>query len=222
MRKNIFFALAALVTASLACTIGTPAPTQTPVVIVVTATEEAAVPPTDVPTEPPAPVPPTATTPPTATVIVDTPTPELLRFYVSGTVWHDLCNPPMQGVPPSTPPGCVDLAGGGYSANGIYEGGEPGLAGVTVWLEIDCSYGAFSTQSDANGNFEMTFTVPANAGIDEARICLSIDALNDGNVDILIPGGWTYPSTGGTALYDVVIPVETPNIFNFGWDFQFQ
>ncbi len=217
--KPLYFALAALIASTLACTLSNPTPTPTPVTIVVTATSEPATP-TSQPTE--TPVEPTATLPPTATVIVDTPTPELLRFYVSGTVWHDLCNPPMQGVPPSTPPGCVDLPGGGYAANGIYEAGEPGLSGVTVRLEIDCSYGAFTTQTDANGNYNMSFTVPKNAGVNQARICLSIDALNDGNVDVLIPGGWTYPSTGGTALYDVVIPVETPNTFNFGWDFQFQ
>ncbi len=223
MRKNtLYLVFTVLMLLLSACNFGAPSPTPTPevITIVVTATPEPATP-TTVPTETP-PEPTATIAPPTATVVVDTATPELLRFYVSGTVWHDKCNP-LDGTTYTSPPeGCVDKAGGGYVANGTFDTGEGGIAGVAVRLELECSYGAFTTTTDANGYYSMSFTVPKDAGVVQQRICLSIDALNDGNDTVLIPGGWTYPSSGATVLYDVVIPVEEPNTFNFGWDFQFK
>ena len=212
--------LAILMLSLSACEFGTPSPTPTPevITIVVTATPEPATPttiPTDIPVEPIA-----TSAPPTATVVVETSTPEILRFYVSGTVWHDKCTI-MDGVTYTSPPeGCVDKAGGGYIANGIFEAGEEGIAGVTVRLEIDCSYGAFTTVTDANGYYSMSFTVPKDSGVVQQRVCLSIDAVSNGNDAVLIPGGWTYPAYGASVLYDVVIPVEQTNTYNFGWDFQ--
>ena len=224
MKKNILYLVLAILILSLsACNFGAPEPTPSPevITIVVTATPEPATPttpPTETPVEPTA----TSTIVPTATPIPNTPTPELLRFYVSGTVWHDKCTP-MDGVTYTSPPeGCIDQSGGGYIANGIFEAGEEGIAGVTVRLEIDCSYGAFTTVTDANGYYSMSFTVPKDSGVVKQRICLSIDALSDGNNAVLIPGGWTYPAYGASVLYDVVIPVEETNTFNFGWDYQFK
>ena len=216
--RNFYLAFTALVIASLACSVGgtTPETAEPDVItIVVTATSEPVE--TETPTEEPSPTP----VPPTATVIVDTATPELLHFYVSGVVWHDLCAVPDGPLPATPPDGCVTSLTGGLQANGIYEAGEPGIAGVTIKLEIDCSYGAFTTVTDASGNYSMSFTVPKSAGVSEQRICLSIDPLSAENSPLLIPGGWTYPANG-TALVDIVIPVEQQNTINFGWDYQFQ
>ena len=226
MRKNILYALAVVLMLMLsACNLETQAPTSTPtpevITLVVTATPEPA---TATPVASETPIP-TATTPPTATAVPATATPKLLHFYVSGTVWHDECPPGQDGggpTPTALPPGCVSTSGGGSTANGTFDAGESGIAGVTVRIELECSYGAFTTVTDGNGYYSMSFTVPEAAGVVKQRICLSVDALNDGNDAVLIPGGWTYPATNGVALYDVVIPVEQENTYNFGWDFQFK
>ena len=229
MRRNtLYIVLAFLVLSLSACNLETDEPTPTPtsevITIVVTATPESETP---IPVLTETPTPPTETlAPSTATVVVETATPELLRFYVSGTVWHDQCAPGLDGggpTPTALPNGCISKPSGGVGANGTFDAGEPGIAGITVRLEIACSYGAFTTVTDANGFYSTSFTVPADAGVSEQRICLSIDGLGDGNDSVLIPGGWTYPAGSGTvALYDVVIPVEQENIYSFGWDYQFK
>ena len=229
MRKRILYAFwAVLMLALSACNLDAAPPTETPtpevITIVVTATPE---PMTATPAPSETPVPLTETSaPPTETVVVKTATPDVLRFYIYGTVWHDECEPGLDGgtapTPTALPSGCIESPSGGRMANGTFDSGETGIAGVTVRVELDCSYGAFTTVTDQYGFYSMSFTVPADAGVVQQRVCLSIDALSDGNVDVLIPGGWTYPSTGGLAFYDVVIPVEQENIYDFGWDYQFK
>ena len=165
---------------------------------------------------------PTQTELPTVTVVPDTATPELLHFYVSGYVWHDTCKP-YNPVPNPVPAGCIFEPGVGLYADSIFQAVEPGIGGVTVRLEIDCNYGAFTTQTDAGGFYKMSFTIPAAAGVYEQKICLSIDATSAQNGSLLLPGGWTVPKTNSaTAVIQIVIPVEQPNTVNFGWDYQFQ
>ncbi|MBV6395455.1 MAG: hypothetical protein HFACDABA_01031 [Anaerolineales bacterium] len=158
----------------------------------------------------------------TATIIPSTATPEILHFYVSGYVWHDTCKP-YNPVPVPTPAGCIFEPGVGLYADGIFSAGEPGIGGVTVRLEIDCNYGAFTTQTDSGGFYKMSFTVPAAAGVYEQKICLSVDAGGASNASLLLPGGWTVPKTNSAAaVIQITIPVEKPNTVNFGWDYQFQ
>lgn len=165
---------------------------------------------------------PTVAEAPTATTVPVTATSDLLHFYVSGYVWHDTCKP-YDVIPNPIPAGCIYEAGVGLYADGIFSAGEPGIGGVTVRLEIDCNYGAFTTQTDAGGFYKMSFTVPASAGVYEQKICLSIDATSAQNASLLIPGGWTVPKTNSAAaVIQITIPVEQQNTVNFGWDFQFQ
>jgi hypothetical protein len=224
MRRIFLFALLVLSAGLLsACnfeTEATPSPTPEVITIVVTATPEPATE-TPVPSETPVP---TATPEPTATAVLPTATTGVVRFYVSGTVWHDACAPGLDGgtapTPTALPSGCIATSSGGRSANGIFDAGEKGIAGVTVRVELDCSYGAFTTVTDANGYYSMSFTAPADSGVTQQRICLSVNVADNG---ALIPGGWTYPAgASGIALYDVVVPVEKENTYNFGWDYQFK
>jgi len=165
---------------------------------------------------------PTQTELPTATIVANTATPELLHFYVSGYVWHDTCKP-YDPIPNPVPAGCIYEAGVGLYADSIFQAVEPGIGGVTVRLEIDCNYGAFTTQTDAGGFYKMSFTVPASAGIYEQKICLSIDATSSQNASLLLPGGWTVPKTNSaTAVIQITIPVEQQNTVNFRWDYQFK
>lgn len=176
--------------------------------------------------EPPLPTNPESTAtlaePPTATTVPATATSDVLHFYVSGVVWHDVCKP-YAAIPNPIPAGCLLEPNVGLVADGIYQAGEPGIAGVTVRIEIDCNYGAFTAVTDASGYYKMSFTVPASAGVSKQKICLSVDAASAENSAILLPGTWTSPSTAhSAAVIQITIPVEQPNTVNFGWDFQLQ
>jgi len=221
MKKILFTAgsILAILTSSCSLNVQQPVPPEPTIIYVpVTVTPE---PQPASPTVTPEPLP-TVTETPTATMIPATATPELLHFYVSGYVWHDTCKP-YNPVPVPTPAGCIFEPGVGLYADGIFSAGEAGIGGVTVRLEINCNYGAFTTQTDAGGFYKMSFTVPAAAGVYEQKICLSIDAASASNASLLLPGGWTVPKTNSAAaVIQITIPVEKPNTVNFGWDFQFQ
>ena len=133
---------------------------------------------------------------------------------IGGKVWHDLCKVPYETV--DTPPeGCVKLPGGGLVANGLLEAGEPGLEGVVVDMGLGAcpSTGLATTTSDVNGMY--TF-----AGLEAGTYCVSIDELGATNETILIPGGWTYPNTEGSATITIGAGEDRLDV-NFGWDYQF-
>ena len=189
-----------------------------PNIIVVTATQPAQALPTatTASTQPAPQLPPPPTTP--------TVTPaSVLHFYVSGFVWSDHCTVIDGPKPSPLPAGCIDRSNGSYGANGIFDAGELGIPGVTVKIELNCNYGAFTAVTDANGFYTMSFTVDANAGVSQQKICLSVDALSPANVGMLIPGGWSSPliENSAVALIQRTIPVETQNTISFGWDYQF-
>lgn len=149
------------------------------------------------------------------------PTPTPASSGIQGLVWHDLCAPPWHTASgTSTPPppsGCIQFSDGGMEANGIYESGEPGIPGVKVRLGAGAcpSSGLAVTTSGGSGGYSFTALSPGT-------YCVSIDALDTTNVNILIPGGWTYPGTGPVAQTTVNLnPGDTASGISFGWDYQF-
>lgn len=137
---------------------------------------------------------------------------------IDGIVWHDLCAVPGPAAPADTPapPGCVTLPGGGFQANGQLEDGEPGIAGIIVDLGVGpCpAVGLATATTDANGAFQFT-DLPAG------EYCVSIDALEDPNLTILIPGGWTFPGNDVNSVTIALEDGEAATGVNFGWDYQF-
>ena len=138
---------------------------------------------------------------------------------VGGLVWHDICALPYSSDdPPSA--GCIWIDDvHGYEANGVLEPGEPGIAGVTVRLKAgSCSAGTdlATAVTDAAG----TYSFP---GLTAGTYCVLIDALNDGNPSVLIPGGWTFPVRDvEPAEAEIVLAAgEIRSDVHFGWDFQF-
>ncbi|MBN2387425.1 MAG: hypothetical protein JXB85_10420 [Anaerolineales bacterium] len=139
---------------------------------------------------------------------------------ITGKVFHDLCAIPEFGpLPDPLPEGCVP-SGASAAANGILEYGEPGLAGVVVRLGSGAcpaiDRGALLT--DEFGNFQFLELPPGD-------YCVSVDALDTNNVDILIPGGWTAPPSGvgdPLARWEVTLGAsgEVTDV-NFAWDYQF-
>jgi hypothetical protein len=74
--------------------------------------------------------------------------------------------------------------------------------------------GLATATTDEFGNF--TFD-----GLAAGEYCLSVDATNDQNSSLLIPGDWTFPegSKGGATVQ--LAEGENLADANFGWDYQF-
>ena len=77
------------------------------------------------------------------------------------------------------------------------------------------STGFSTTTTDANGQY--TF-----GGLSAGTYCVSFNALTDGNDSILIPGGLTYPTVGGTPQATVnLLTSQNMTGVAFGWMWQF-
>lgn len=149
-----------------------------------------------------------ATATPTAT--------ETMTGAISGRVWHDLCAVSGEGEEASGSEGCVPADNEtGFRANGELEADEPGIEGVAVALsEGTCPATAVSelATSDVDGSFSFT-------GLAPGPYCVTVDALDDANSDILLPGDWTNPADDNDI--DVTLTGgETVDDANFGWDYQ--
>ncbi len=103
------------------------------------------------------------------------------------------------------------------NADGVYDPGEPGFAGVELLLESGPCLAPVSAVSEltaSDGSFEFEI-IPPTAGI----YCLSIDPLTPPNDTILIPGGFTVPPGGEIEI--TLTEGEDISDLLFGWDFQF-
>jgi hypothetical protein len=138
--------------------------------------------------------------------------------WITGVVWHDLCALPYASTDVA-PPGCVWVSDiEGYWANGIFEAGEPGLAGVTVDLGAGAcpSTGLATTLTRSDGRYSFGPLAPGT-------YCVSVNALSEANIPVLIPGEWTFPSRD-TEVAEHTVTLGAGDLSennNFGWDFQF-
>lgn len=151
-------------------------------------------------------------------VIVGTPAPG--SSVLSGIVWNDVCF--LTNGQPSR--GCVETEEGSgfYRADGSLNFGERPISGITVILgQGACPEGGIpapadrlATQvTDADGRYRFE-------GLDAGIYCVSIDALSPENVDLLIPGNWTFPAPGtGRAGIRLALG-EVRDAIDFGWDYQ--
>lgn len=138
---------------------------------------------------------------------------------IGGRVWHDLCAiSGGEGGEPAVPSeGCIAGAdGASFQANGLMEPAEPGLGSIVVNLgEGACpAVGLDSAITDENGNFSF-------ASLAAGNYCVSVDALDEQNSAILIPGGWTFPDIDVDFVTLSVADGEAITGVNFGWDYQF-
>lgn len=140
---------------------------------------------------------------------------------IGGLVWHDLCAPPWEGTPPPVPPeGCADFDEEvGYVANGTLEPGEPGIAGALVALGAgDCpSTGLATAVTALDGSYLF-------GELGAGTYCVSVDALDESNTAILIPGGWTHAPIvdEAKAMATVILAEGALELdVSFGWDYQF-
>lgn len=137
---------------------------------------------------------------------------------IGGVVWDDFCNNATGGS------GCAEYPEGSgfFVANGSLSGSEVRLDGITMSLSSSvCTPGSFPQAStvletavtDEFGNYIFE-NLPAGS------YCVFMDALSPTNVNLLIPGNWTWPAIGVGQQTVVLIEGEEALDIDFGWDYQ--
>ncbi|MCA9978348.1 MAG: hypothetical protein KC413_21455 [Anaerolineales bacterium] len=149
----------------------------------------------------------------------DTATPEPNSAAIGGVVWADYCLLRSDGSPSA---GCIETEDGSgiYIADGTYAGYESPIAGLTISLSpTACPADATNptavlatTTTDDDGLYSFT-------GLDAGSFCVWVDAFSAENVDLLIPGDWTYPAPGVGALSVILSAGEERLAVDFGWDY---
>jgi len=131
---------------------------------------------------------------------------------IAGLVWSDLCE-----VTDETPSaGCVDDGEGGFIANGILDGGEPRIAGVSVALaEGACPATSVAATATTGEDGRYTFTA-----LEPGTYCVFINPEGGNNVGVLADGTWTSPDVSAetVSLTVEVAANDTASEINFGWD----
>lgn len=140
--------------------------------------------------------------------------PPAQALTISGMVWADDCRVLENGSPSG---GCIlDGSTGSYRADGLFNNGETGLAGVQVKLSVgECPGNNFvfiTATTDAGGAYRFTEVQPGPH-------CVSIDALTEPNASLLLPGTWTYPAPDLNSVTIIAGQGANQDV-NFGWDYQ--
>jgi hypothetical protein len=139
---------------------------------------------------------------------------------IGGVVWDDLCF--FTNNTPSA--GCVETEEGSgfFRANGSFDSNESPLPGITLILGAGaCPEGGIPTPAN-----QLATTVSGEdgryqfEGLDAGIYCVAIDALSAENVDLLIPGNWTWPAPGTGRQGIRLANGQNRQDVDFGWDFQ--
>jgi hypothetical protein len=135
---------------------------------------------------------------------------------IGGFVWNDFCRLSDSGNEPEG--NCVANEQGGYRADGMIQPTETYIAGVTVLLQLGSCWNnnnvPVSAVTDGTGRY--TF-----GSLQPDTYCVSINALAPGNLEILLPGDWTFPQPGVWFQEITLLGGENAFTVNFGWDYQF-
>lgn len=140
---------------------------------------------------------------------------------IGGVVWEDVCFINSSGTASR---GCVETAEGSgfYRGDGSLNFGEGPLAGITVLLgEGQCGEGG---RIEPDNLLSTTITGEDGlyrfSNLAAGTYCVSIDALSPDNVDLLIPGNWTWPAPGvGRSALRLAAGEQRLEV-DFGWDYQ--
>lgn len=135
-----------------------------------------------------------------------------LGASISGTVWADLC-----AGDSCDSSGNIFGGGGSSGGDGILDSGEVGIAGVTIRLGTGGCPGTTIATTTTNASGWYTFT-----GLEAGNYCVSIDAAESSNLNILGAGNWTAPAgyiSGGRVEVPVSVAAGTDKTgVNFGWE----
>jgi hypothetical protein len=138
---------------------------------------------------------------------------------IGGIVWRDVCTFTAAGNPG---PGCVETEEGSgfFRADGTLNFGEQGISGVTVYLRTGaCPADRLPVAEDATET-----AVTDERGIyrffdmASGNYCVYIDAFSEDNVNLLIPGDWTFPAYGTGRVGINLSPGQEVLTVDFGWE----
>lgn len=136
---------------------------------------------------------------------------------IGGVIWEDFC----RVTEDDQSAGCVQLEGTNiFRADGTLNFGESRFPGVTVILSDGaCSDdGQFSSADIIDTAVTDEFGLYRFENLDEGLYCVGIDAFSPANVDLLIPGTWTWPALGtGWLGIDLASGEERLEV-DFGWE----
>ncbi len=138
---------------------------------------------------------------------------------IGGVVWEDFCVVTDDG--PSV--GCEQIEDSNfYRADGTLNFNEGRLPGITVILsEGACpDNGVFTNADIIDTAVTDEFGLYRFQNLDEGLYCVAIDALSPANVDLLIPGTWTWPFVGTGRIGINIAAGEERLEVDFGWDYQ--
>ncbi len=138
---------------------------------------------------------------------------------ISGVIWDDFCTIQSNGNPTAN---CLETeAGSGFFlGDGTFNPNEIGMADIKIGLGdgacpedgvISESDLIATTTTDANGLY-------AFEDLDGGTYCVFVDAFDADNLDLLIPGDWTYPARGTGRLGIILAAGEERTEVDFGWD----
>jgi hypothetical protein len=138
---------------------------------------------------------------------------------IGGIVWRDVCTFTAAGAPG---PGCVETEEGSgfYRADGTLNFGEQGISGVAVYFisgacpadRLPIAEDALETAvTDERGIYRFFDMAPG-------AYCVYIDAFSEDNVNLLIPGDWTYPAYGTGRVGINLSPGQEVLAVDFGWE----
>lgn len=137
---------------------------------------------------------------------------------IGGVVWDDFCINSDPGR------GCVEFPedSGIFVGDGTLNSGESVLSDITITL----ASGACPTDGSLPAASEIIDTAVTDENglyrfenLSDGTYCVFMDALDEVNVDFLIPGNWTWPATGVGRYTFVLDPGEQALDLDFGWDY---
>jgi len=138
---------------------------------------------------------------------------------VGGVVWSDSCRLLQNGTPSA---GCVETAedSGIFVGDGTLNFGELGIPGLTVILSDQAcpeegAIAASDVVATATTGDDGVYNFP---NLDGGTYCVAIEAFDEANVEILIPGDWTWPAPGVGRLTVFLDGGESLLEIDFGWD----
>jgi hypothetical protein len=137
---------------------------------------------------------------------------------IGGVVWDDFCINSNPGR------GCLesDVNAGVFIADGSFDPFESALSDVTISLAENACPGD-GTLPIADAVIDTAVTDEDGLylfdGLSTGTYCIFMDALSEENVDLLIPGNWTWPATGVGQYSFILDPGEQALDLDFGWDY---
>ena len=148
-------------------------------------------------------------------------TPQPNSASIGGVIWEDICFIQNDGTPSR---GCIETEEGSgfYIADGSLNFNEGRLSDI----EVSLSAGACPESGVVTASSVIATAVTGADGIyrfdglDEGLYCVSVDAFSNANLELLIPGDWTWPFRGvGLAGVNLDAGEEFLEV-DFGWQFQ--